>query len=114
MALVPLWQLEQPPVTPTCEKRAGAPANRTVLVIFTDGLENASSATFAQAVQSISRQGACGDINGCFLVFVGTQQGLPELRALADNAGRTFVSTPSFEELKRLFLNVINDVNSCR
>lgn len=96
------------------EKRVGAPANRTVLVIFTDGLENASSTGLQQAVESIYRQRTCADIDGCFLIFVGGAGGAEQLQALARMAGRTYRSTASFSELKRLFLNVVNDPAVCQ
>lgn len=95
------------------EKRTGAPANRTVLVIFTDGLDTASGATLQQAVESIDRQRTCAEIDGCFLIFVGGASGGSELQVLARMAGRTFRSTASFSELKRLFLNVVNDPSVC-
>jgi len=96
------------------EKRTGAPANRTVLVVFTDGMENASRTTLQQAVDSIHRQRTCADIDGCFLIFVGGASGAEQLQSLARMAGRTYRATASFSELKRLFLNVVNDPNVCQ
>ena len=95
------------------EKRTNAPRNRTALVIFTDGKENRSSSTALDAVNAIRRSTTCDDINGCFLIFVGGGGGSTQLRTLALQAGRTFRSTTDFAELKRLFLNVVNDPNVC-
>lgn len=101
-------------VRTVAEKRTGAPANRTVLVVFTDGLENASGSTLQQAVESIHRQRTCAEIDGCFLIFVGGASGAEQLQALARMSGRTYRSTASFAELKRLFLNVVNDPLVCQ
>ncbi|MCA8955288.1 MAG: VWA domain-containing protein [Planctomycetes bacterium] len=97
----------------TAAEKKTTPDNQTVIVLFTDGEENASRASFANAVAAIQNPATCDDINAVFCVFVGGS-GSTSLRDLSDAANRTFVSSPSFDTLKRAFLTILGDKLVCR
>lgn len=92
------------------EAQAGAsasPPQKTIVILFTDGLENSSSASLANAVASISRVQR-PQINEVFLVFVGNSTtGSAALSNIAAQAGRDFYSLSNFSQLTQVFLNIV-------
>jgi len=86
-------------------------AQKVVLVLFTDGLENSSSASLANAVSAISRVGR-PEIDEVFLVFVGgSTSGSNALSAMAAQSGREFFSLSNFNQLTQVFLNIVGSSN---
>tara|TARA_R110002096_G_scaffold106798_7_gene234612 strand:+ start:1160 stop:1837 length:678 start_codon:yes stop_codon:yes gene_type:complete len=87
------------------------PAQKVVVVLFTDGLENSSSASLQQAVAAISRVGR-PEIDEVFLVFVGSSaSGSTALSGIAAQSGREFFSLANFNELTQVFLNIVGSSN---
>jgi hypothetical protein len=77
------------------------------VILFTDGLENASAASRATAVAAIGRD-QHPDIAEVFLVFVGqSANGGTALADIASLAGRRFHSLANFSELTQVFLNLV-------
>lgn len=80
---------------------------KVVVVLFTDGLENASSSSLGAAVGAISRI-ARPEITEVFLVFVGgSTTGSTALANIAAQSGREFFSLASFGQLTQVFLNIV-------
>lgn len=82
------------------------PGSRTIVILFTDGMENSSVAREQQAVEAISRIGH-PEIDEVFLVFVGAAEGSESLSNLAARAGRRFFRIENFDDLTIEFQTIV-------
>jgi len=74
--------------------------SKSIVILYTDGRENSSYSTRQEAIDAISNAKA-PEIDEVFLIFVGNDAyGQAELKAIADAAGRKFMSVNDASELK--------------
>ena len=64
---------------------------KSIVILYTDGLENSSSTTRQGAIDAISNANA-SEIDEVFLIFVGSGSGSSALQSIANEAGRKFLS----------------------
>jgi len=72
---------------------------KSILILYTDGLENSSSTTREQAIDAISNAKA-SEIDEVFLIHVGSGSGASELKSIADEAGRKYLKVDNASALK--------------
>ncbi len=73
---------------------------KSIVILYTDGQENSSSASREEAIDAISNAKA-SSIDEVFLIFVGSDsEGEAKLKAIADEAGRKFMSVSDASGLK--------------
>ncbi|CAA0094729.1 Uncharacterised protein [Halioglobus japonicus] len=94
------------------QTEANASSNFVVLALFTDGNENSSSKSVAQAVAETSRIGH-PEIDEVILVFIGSagDSGSTNLSNIAAQAGRRFGQIDEFDALSRELLQAIQRAN---
>jgi len=74
--------------------------SKSIVILYTDGQENSSSASRQEAINAISNAKA-STIDEVFLIFVGNDSdGKAKLKAIADEAGRKFMSVSNASDLK--------------
>ena len=74
--------------------------SKSIVILYTDGQENSSSASRQEAINAISNAKA-STIDEVFLIFVGNDSdGRAKLKAIADEAGRKFMSVSNASDLK--------------
>ncbi|NPA60495.1 MAG: VWA domain-containing protein [Epsilonproteobacteria bacterium] len=74
--------------------------SKSIVILYTDGRENSSSASRQQAIDAISNAKA-SSIDEVFLIFVGNDSyGKAKLKSIADEAGRKFMSVSNASGLK--------------
>jgi len=80
--------------------KASSGISKSIVILYTDGQENSSSASRQQAIDAISNAKA-SSIDEVFLIFVGNNtDGKAKLKAIADEAGRKFMSVSNASGLK--------------
>ena len=72
---------------------------KSIVILYTDGQENSSSASKQQAIDAISNAKA-SIIDEVFLIHVGSGGGASELKSIADDAGRKYLKVDNATELK--------------
>ena len=80
--------------------KASSGISKSIVILYTDGQENSSSASRQQAIDAISNAKA-STIDEVFLIFVGGDtDGETKLKAIADEAGRKFMSISNASGLR--------------
>ena len=72
---------------------------KSIVILYTDGLENSSNASRQQAIDAISNAKA-PEIDEVFLIHVGNGDGAAELKSIADEAGRKYLKVDNASALK--------------
>lgn len=84
------------------------PDNKSIVILYTDGLENASSTSRQAAIDAISKV-THPEIDVVYLVFVGSSvAGSNELSNIAAQAGRNFLQLNSVDQLTSELINILN------
>ena len=82
--------------------------NKSIVILYADGEENASTSSKQNAIDAISRIDH-PEIDLVYLVFVGDDQdGANELSDIAAKAGRKFLKLNSIDQLTSELLNILN------
>jgi len=80
--------------------KASSGISKSIVILYTDGQENSSAISRQQAIDAISNAKA-SSIDEVFLIFVGNDtNGKAKLKAIADKAGREFMSVSNASGLK--------------
>ena len=83
------------------------PANKSIIILYTDGVENTSNASIEQAVEAISKIDH-PEIDVVYLVFLGSgTAGASILDDIAAQSGRRFLRLESVDQLASEIINII-------
>ena len=86
--------------------KASSGIAKSIVILYTDGLERNSYGTKQQAIDAISLQKA-GSIDEVFLIHVGSGGGASELKSIADQANRKYLKVDNATALKDAITKIL-------
>ena len=79
---------------------------KSIVILYTDGLDGSSNGTKQQAIDSISKANA-SEIDEVFLIHIGSGGGASELNDIALQAGRIYLKVDNSSELEEAISKIL-------